>query len=187
VYNHWKLDAFVRTGFDFLHNIVFLDVDTVVLRDPAGEPDSLFDPDFDIAIGRRSGGDRVPYNGGVVLCQPNDDTVLWFLRRWLEVDYRMLRDQEFHQRYRATYNGQNQASFGYMVETYGDQIKLHEYPTSMINAVGPDWLNVESNPPYILHVRKRLLAAAQSDVPIHRLPHDLQKAAKIWRYYENLR
>jgi len=177
VSNHVKLAAYANEVLD--DNTIFVDADTVFLR----TADSLFDKDFDIAIGRRNGG-KVPYNGGVVLAKPTP-AARQFIDMWLGTDKVMLHNQKFHQEWRAKYNGQNQASFGYMIETYPDLINLYEYPTSVINAVEQDWPHIEKIDPFILHVRKKLLGYALSDMPIRKIPHHLQRAVQIWRELEN--
>jgi len=177
VSNHVKLEAFANEVLD--DNTIFVDADTVFLR----TADSLFDKDFDIAIGRRNGG-KVPYNGGVVLAKPTP-AARQFIDMWLGTDKVMLHNQKFHQEWRAKYNGQNQASFGYMIETYPDLINLYEYPTSVINAVEQDWPRMYDIDPVILHVRKKLLGYAISDMPINEVPRQLRKPVQIWRELED--
>lgn len=177
VNNHVKLRAYAAEPID--ENTIFIDADTVFLR-KAG---FLFDEDFDIAIGRRTGG-RVPYNGGVVLAHAGRRAKS-FMQVWYNIDRAMLYDQEFHKKWRAKYNGQNQASFGFVIESYPELAGLHEYPTSLVNAVEQDWPRLDVIDPVIMHVRKKLLECALSDAPLERIPLKLRLATKIWRDLEN--
>ena len=162
---------------------MFVDADTVFLRDVS----ELFDGSFDIAVGVRPNwamsGKRVKYNGGVVLFSPTKVARL-FMERWIRIDMRMLHDQKFHALWHKKYNGQNQSSFGCMVETRLGKTRLREYPTGIMNACEQDWPNIGNGVSYVLHVRKRLLRAAQSKLAISQIRAPLQKAAEIWRYYE---
>ncbi len=179
VNNHIKLRAYSRVTID--QPTVFVDVDTIFLRDVS----ELFTDQFDVAIGQRPNwsGKRVRYNGGVVLFRPTEAATT-FMAQWIRIDTRMLRDQSFHMVWKRKYNGQNQASFGYVVETELGETRLERYPTGVLNACEQDWPRVQKEVPYILHVRKRLLGLAQSRQPIKRIRPSLQAAVKIWRYYE---
>jgi len=176
VSNHIKLKAYAEQELN--DNTIFVDADTVFLREAA----FLFDKEFDVAIGRRTGG-RVLYNGGVVLFKPTDKAKE-FLESWSMADNSMLYDQEFHQKWRKKYNGQNQASFGFLVEAYPDYVRLHEYPTSLVNAVEQDWPVLHKIDPVIVHVRKKLLEYAVSDFTIDQIPKKLRVAVKLWRDLE---
>lgn len=176
--NHAKLEAYSKVEID--QPTIFIDTDTLVLKDPA----PLFDADFDIAIGRRPRGAKVPYNGGVVLFQPTDAAKI-FMGRWYFSDERMLKERDFHLKWRSKYNGLNQASFGFQIEGFPGSIKLKEYPTAVINACEQDWPNITpENHPYILHVRKSLFDAAHSDLPIEKLEKRHQYPSQLWREYE---
>ncbi len=179
VNNHIKLLAYSRITID--QPTVFVDADTIFLRDVS----ELFTDEFDLAIGQRPnwGDRRVRYNGGVILFRPTQAATT-FMARWIRVDTEMLHDQIFHMKWHRRYNGQNQSSFGCMIETKLKDARLKRYPTGVLNACEQDWPRVRKNRPYILHVRKRLLGLAQSREPIEDIRTSLQDAAEIWRYYE---
>jgi alpha-N-acetylglucosamine transferase len=179
--NHVKLEAYSKVEID--RPTIFLDADTLVLKDP----EQLFIYPFDIAIGRRPKGAKVPYNGGVVLFQPTEKAHI-FMEQWIATDQIMLEDREFHMEYRAKYNGMNQASFGYLVDYAKSSAKLKEYPTGMINACEQDWPSITpDNLPFILHVRKKLFEIAHSgahlDIVKRTYPH-YYESVKLWREYE---
>ena len=178
--NHVKLKAYSRVQID--QPTVFVDADTVFLRDVS----ELFDSTFDIAIGRRPAGGRmrVPYNGGVVLFRPTT-AARRFMAQWIRIDEQMLHNHSFHMVWRRKYNGQNQASFGCMIEAHRAATRLHEYPTGVLNACEQDWAHVVTDQPYILHVRKRLLQYAHNRLSIWTIPKQLQPAVRIWRKYEH--
>ena len=177
--NYIKLQAYSKIPID--QPTVFVDTDTVFLRDVA----ELFDLEFDIAIGQRPhwGGKCVRYNGGVVLFNPTE-AARRFMVRWSAIDRKMLYDQELHMKWHAKYNGQNQSSFGCMMELHSGKVRIHRYPTGLLNACEQDWPRISENVPYILHVRKRLLTAAQSHHPLSSMRKPLRDAAKIWRHFE---
>jgi hypothetical protein len=178
VNNHVKLKAYSEMAIN--QNTIFADADTVFLRDVS----ELFNPDFDIAIGRRPSSAKAKYNGGVVLFKPT--AAAWaFMRQWISADYRMLYDQDFHRPWHQKYNGQNQASFGYLIESLACAINLYEYPTRIINAVEQDWPHIKRTKPFILHVRKQLLDVALSGQPIRQLPSRFRDGVEIWRTWEN--
>jgi len=177
VNNHIKLDAYSRVVLN--DYTIFADVDTVFLQDAS----KLFNTYFDVGIGRRPPSAKVKYNGGVVLMQPTD-SAREFMENWIQVDADMLHDQKFHKPWHAKYNGQNQASFGYMIETYPGMITLKEYPTDLVNAVEQDWPYIGQSKPVILHVRKQLLRNALTHYPLKQIRPHLREAVKIWREYE---
>lgn len=179
VNNHIKLHAYSQIPID--QPTVFVDSDTIFLRDVS----ELFDLEFDVAIGQRPhwGGKRVRYNGGVVLFKPTE-AARSFMARWAAIDRKMLDDQELHMKWHAKYNGQNQASFGCMVDMHLGKTRLKQYSTAVLNACEQDWPRISEKVPYILHVRKRLLRAAQSHQSLSSIRKPLQAATKIWRYFE---
>ena len=179
VNNHIKLHAYSQIPID--QPTVFVDIDTIFLRDVS----ELFDKTFDVAIGQRPhwGGRRVRYNGGVVLFKPTQ-AARRFMAWWSAIDGNMLENQDLHMKWHVKYNGQNQASFGCMMELHSKKTRIHRYPTAVLNACEQDWPRISENVPYILHVRKRLLKAAQSPRPLSTIRKPLQAATKIWRYFE---
>ena len=178
--NHVKLKAYSRIPID--QPTVFVDADTIFLRDVA----ELFNSTFDVAIGCRPAGGRrrVKYNGGVVLFCPTEEARR-FMKHWISIDGDMLRDHTYHMIWHRIYNGQNQSSFGCMIEMHLDKTRLQEYPTSVVNACEQDWSRIGKNVPYILHVRKRLLQFAHNRLSIWTTPKHLQPAVRIWRDYEH--
>ncbi len=178
--NHVKLKAYSRIPID--QPTVFVDADTVFLRDVS----ELFNSTFDVAIGRRPAGGRrrVKYNGGVVLFCPTE-AARAFMARWVSIDRKMLQDHDFHMKWHRKYNGQNQSSFGCMIELHSAKVRIQEYPTGVLNACEQDWSRVGREVPYILHVRKRLLQMAHNRLSIWTIPKHLQPAVRIWRDYEH--
>lgn len=177
VNNHVKLRAYANQPLD--QNTVFVDADTVFLRDIS----ELFEHEFDIAIARRPHTEKAIYNGGVVLFKPSQPA-REFMSNWITVDKHMLYDQEFHEKWHKKYRGQNQSSMGYLLENNPRRICVKEFTTAVLNACEQDWANIDKQVPYILHVRKRLLELAQSGIGIDHVSPRYRKAIKIWRGYE---
>ncbi|MGD8567335.1 MAG: putative nucleotide-diphospho-sugar transferase [Gammaproteobacteria bacterium] len=177
--NHIKLEAYSQVAID--EPTIFVDADTVVLRDPS----DLFDGTFDIGIGERPTGHRVKsrFNGGVVLFD-DTDRAREFMRQWIRTDSEMLTDSEFHKKWHKTYRGQNQSSFGYLYEERREIARIKEFPTGTVNACEQDWPRLGKIRPYIVHVRKQLLRAAQSNCPISRMGRNHREGARLWREYE---
>jgi hypothetical protein len=178
VNNHVKLQAYSDIPID--RDTVFIDSDTLVLRDLS----EVFVPGFDVGIAKRpeSAKKRAIFNGGVVLFRPTK-AARRFMAEWIKVDTEMIYDQKLHMQWHAKYKGQNQASFGMLYETMHG-VRIREFPTAKLNACEQDWPMVSTHLPYVLHVRKRLLAGALSHVPADLLAPRLRDAATIWRNYE---
>jgi hypothetical protein len=177
VNNHIKLRAYSQIEID--QPTAFIDVDTLVLRDIT----QLFDRySFDVAAARRPAPKEHLFNGGVVLFKPTA-RAREFMRKWIDIDEQMLHDQEFHKPWHKKYNGQNQASFGYLYETQS-KAKIAELPTAMLNACEQDWPNIEAVKPYVLHVRKRLLITAQGIGSLANVGPRYRHGVKLWREYE---
>jgi hypothetical protein len=177
VNNHIKLLAYSQVKID--QPTAFIDVDTLVLRDLS----QLFDRySFDVAAARRPAPKEHLFNGGVVLFKPTA-RAREFMKKWIEIDERMLRDQAFHMPWHKKYNGQNQASFGYLYETQR-KAKIAELPTAMLNACEQDWPTISTVKPYVLHVRKRLMKAAMGIGSLANVSPRYRPGVALWREYE---
>lgn len=177
--NHAKLEAYVDFGIK--GNTVFVDVDTVLLRDLS----SLFEPYFDIAIGKRRKGANQPINGGVVLFR-DSPIAKAFLNKWFEYDSIMMSDKRLHKPWRKQVGGMNQASFAYTAHVMKQGLrggKLLKIPTRILNACREDWPDLSEA--YILHVMAELRDAALSNAPIEDISEPLREAVNTWRRYES--
>lgn len=118
--------------------LILADCDMLMLRSAEG----AFDEDFDIAYTRRTGGQKVPINNGIIMVKPTEKARA-FVRMWAEVNQKMFDDKTFHAKWKGKYPGMNQAAFGYMLEEAQHGVKLHEYGTRKWNAVEPDWTHID--------------------------------------------
>lgn len=165
----------LKTWIDFLEdcndNVIFTDCDMLMLQ----RADKAFYPDFDVAYTTRTRSNLIPVNSGVVMVKPTEKAKS-FMREWLRINDEMFKDQNFHQKWRAKYQGINQAAFGYLLETGGYEAKLHEYSTREWNAVECDWQRISTKTVF-LHIKGSL----RDSVLAQRIPTGPKaEAMKLW-------
>ena len=149
-YNSVKL----KHWLDFLKStkdtVILADCDMIALRSAT----HAFKYDFDIAYTERTRIKRIPNNGGIIFVRPNRRSINFFTEM-LRVNNKMLHDKKFHEIWRHRYAGMNQAAFGYMLQRYTGQIKLHKYKTIEFNAVDCDWPHI-NNKTVFVHCKSKL-------------------------------
>ena len=115
-YNHAKLKRWIDSVDQ---DTIFLDCDMLCL----GDISDGFDLVDHIGYTDREG--PIPFNGGVVFVK-NTRKSKDFLKKWYEIDEKMLHDVKFHtEYYQPKYAGLNQSSMGWMYENgYEDMISV---------------------------------------------------------------
>jgi len=145
----------------------YLDGENLILSDSdmlcTGNPEPVFEREFDIAYTVRDDHTNIPLNGGVVYVKPTE-AARRFMQEWLKIDERMYEDWNFHQPWRIKYAGQNQASFGYLLENPVEGVTLLELPTRIYNAVNTDWHRIGSDTVFI-HIKSQLRKAVLRGEP----------------------
>lgn len=170
-YNSVKLKywlAFLESTKD---NVILADCDMIALR----SAEYAFKYDFDIAYTERTRIKRIPNNGGIIFVRPNKRSIAFF-KEMLRINNKMLHDKKFHERWRHKYAGMNQAAFGYMLERYRQNVKLHKFKTIEFNAVDCDWPHLNNKTVFVhckSKLRKKILGEQRGRV-------EYSKAAKFW-------
>jgi hypothetical protein len=166
--NSWVIAAEKTKG-----DIIFMDVDTVVL----GDLFKVFDQyQFDIAYtGRRNR--KHPINGGILFVR---DGAQDFIRVWSSVNNKFYHDGALHKVWRKKCRGMNQPALWYLIkhpEKHGK--KLVSLPCLIYNACEPEWPYM-TDEVQMIHLKKvrRLVASGQTDNA------GADKVIKIWRKYE---
>ncbi len=149
-YNTVKLKKWVEFLESTNDNVILVDCDMIALR----SAEYAFKYNFDIAYTERTRIKRIPNNGGIIFVRPNERSRNFF-REMLRINIKMLHSEKFHQQWRSKYAGMNQAAFGYMLERYKGEIKLHKFKTIEFNAVDCDWPNVDGKTVFI-HCKSKL-------------------------------
>ena len=112
-YNHRKLRQWIDSVDQ---DTIFIDCDMLCLKDPVDG----FDLVDHIGYTDREG--PIPFNGGVVFVK-NTKESKEFLKKWYDIDEKMLYDEKFHKDYyHPKYAGMNQSSMGWMYENGYDHL-----------------------------------------------------------------
>lgn len=161
--------------------LVLIDGDMAIV----GPLDSVWDLPFDLAYTVRPEGCRYPFNGGVVVVRVSAG-VRAFMSAWLRENLRMLTDREHHRAPRSTYGGINQASFGYLLDTWpGHGLAIAQLPCAIWNCEDTGWAEFNPSVTRILHVKSGLRVAAlgngQDTIPDAKT---LIPVAQWWRRLE---
>lgn len=114
-------------------NTILMDVDMAVFR----PIDDVFDAEFDICYTRRTK-TRMPLNGGVLFVKPTD-LAKSFFKAWQAQDLVVLRQRNRYQEWVRKYGGQNQASFGYMLERGGHPARIASVECTVYNCCNEEW------------------------------------------------
>ena len=178
--NNLKLQKWVSILDSVNDDIIFLDCDMVILRDLSMAFD---DPDFDIGITTlESATERLPFNGGTVIVR-NNEKARAFMRKWLEIDCRMYKDENFHYKYREKYAGMNQASLGYLFEHMKEHgAKIKHFDRHEWNHCRDNWkISDNGMGPRILHIKSQTRKNVFLPTPIILLDQKVRKAVQIWR------
>ena len=177
--NNYKLSVWIDTLQNLADDCIFCDCDMLCLG-PLGD---AWREEFDLAYTIRSAGANVPVNAGVVFARYNKKTIR-FLEKWRKIDNAMYLDSKFRGLYAQRYCGQNQASFGFMLERHGsDLAKLAPLPCRVWNVCDEDWPAV-NEASRLVHVKSRLRDAVCSNAPVDLEPVNLRKCMDLWYTWE---
>lgn len=143
--NQYKLEHWYKMVKASTENVILMDVDMVVY----GDIGHVFERDFDLCYTRRTA-TRMPLNGGVLFVKPTEAT-LEFFRKWLKVDGELLKHRGQYQPYVRKYGGQNQASFGYMLEKGRYAAKIAHVDCTWYNCCNEEWAGIDSKTLVVHH------------------------------------
>lgn len=117
---------------------------------------------------------RMPFNGGVVFMR-HTEYAKKFLDKWREVNKEMYYDPAFHNKYRKTYGGINQASFGWMLESGWKADRVPE----VYNLCQPfaNWQEAK-----MIHVKSQL----RKDVQRRNVSGNRGDIVRLWYEYESM-
>ena len=177
--------------------IALLDCDTLVTKDFS----DVFNNDFDVAFTDKPEPEGT-FNGGVIFVNVNDASKEFF-NIFLKINYKMLEDKEFHEKYRKKYSGMNQSAMGYLYELYSKDNKyiLKVLPGKLYNQAHIEHFET-GEIGYIIHYINilRYLTLVGFDyttnpgfkysIKIKKLDNEtkniLKKFVDIWHEYENM-
>lgn len=182
--NTIKLDIWYKKLLETDDNVVFMDVDMMILRDIS---DAFDDPDFDIGITMRNGPQarRLPMNGGVVFIR-NNEAGRAFIKLWADANSFLYNDilktngTKHHRIWRQRYGGMNQAAYGYLIHNYNFDAKIKEFQCSEWNACIEHWPNELLNP-RIVHVKSQLRTEVLRNKPLNIINIKIRKQVERWR------
>lgn len=172
--NNYKLGVWIDTLKEVGKDCCFCDVDMLCLGNIA----EIWEQDFDIAYTKRSQGANVPLNAGVMFIR-NTPRAIRFLDKWRKIDDKMRIDPRLRGAYAERYCGQNQASFGFMLEKHPDFCKIIQVPCRKWNVCDEDWPDYPDDAKFV-HVKSRLRDAVFSRAPIDYWSPKLQKPLIAW-------
>lgn len=172
--NNYKLGVWIDTILDLKTDCCFCDVDMLC----NGNISSIWEKDFDIAYTKRSAGANVPLNAGVMFVR-NTPSAIKFLSKWRKIDDSMKENPTLRGAYAERYCGQNQASFGFMLEKHSDFCKIIQVPCRTWNVCDEDWQDYPDDAKFI-HIKSRLRDAVFSRMPIDMWSIKLQKPLIAW-------
>lgn len=121
-WNHEKLKHWVDAVDQ---DTILIDADMLCMADISNGFNQVDNLGFTIRPG------KFKYNGGVVFVKYTPESRK-FLKKWLEIDHKMLNDWNLHRPWHEKYAGLNQSSMGYLVES-GYRNLVAELPCSTYN------------------------------------------------------
>lgn len=172
--NNFKLGIWIDTLKELNEPCCFSDVDMLCV----GNIDPIWDLDFDIAYTERSIGANVPFNSGVLFVRPTKESIR-FLEKWRKIDDSMRIKPEFRAAYAEKYCGQNQASFGFMLEKHPDLCHIIKVPCRTWNVCDEDWKDYPDDAK-LIHCKSQLRDAVFSRAPVDYWSPKLQKPLIAW-------
>lgn len=130
-------------------NIVFMDTDTLLLRDIG----DAFNFAFDIAVTTHFNRRKPWFNGGVMFLR-NNDRVRKFLEEWERLDIALTNNHHLRRRLsrRNEIPGHNQVSF-VEVANNAKNINIIELPCHEWNCCNSSWLDFDPEVTRVLHVK----------------------------------
>ncbi len=176
--NQYKLEQWNRAVQTATENTILMDVDMLVLQEIA----HVFQHDFDVCYTRRTKA-RMPLNGGLLFVKPTESAKRFFCD-WTALDERFVTQCAEYRRYIRKYGGQNQASFGYMLEHYPCLCRIRSVPCTLYNVCQEEWGRVNSQT-RVIHLKsslKRICSATGADRPIQRR---YERTIAMWKAMES--
>lgn len=164
--NTHKLEAMAEYAMRTDGDILFLDCDMLVLSDPA----EVFDVDFDAAYTVADYPRYPPFNGGFLAFRGYHGRVELYALQ--EMNAKLHRDPELHEKYRAKYQGINQSAMGALFE---NGHVWQKFPMSTWNLCEP-WPK-EFSFPKILHCKAKLMRSCLAG-------EESARWVKTWQGYE---
>lgn len=175
--NHIKLKVWRNEVLNSEEDIVLMDVDMLVLKDIS----HIFDKSFDVCYTKRVG-TKMPLNGGVLFVK-STDLAKHFFKKWYKQDETVLRSRGNFGTFVHRYGGQNQASFGYMLEKGKHPAKIIHVPCPIYNCCNESWKDVDDTT-RVIHCKgplKRYLSGAN---PNKNLRPEQERIVKLWKIFE---
>lgn len=144
-----------------------------------GDMMKVFDDyDFDIAYTKRKHRNK-PINGGIIWMR-DTPRARRFMQMWHEVNVKMFKDIEFHNKWKKKFRGMNQPAFGYLLKNpKKHKCKMVGLPCLKYNACDPEWAKIKDDV-VAIHLKTQLRKAA---LKTHKAPAKWQKAFNIWLKY----
>lgn len=170
-----RLNSWVGAAENTKGDIIFMDVDMVVLGDLA----KVFEQyEFDIAYTGRHN-KKHPINGGVLFVR---DGAQGFIRKWARINNLFYRDGKLHKIWRKKCRGMNQPALWYLIKhPEKHHKKLLSLPCLMYNACEPEWPYI-TDAVQVIHLKKIGRRVIDSNYKPKRV--GALKAVDIWRGLE---
>jgi len=147
--NHHKLKVWAQAVKTYKgHNLLLIDGDTVIVKDPS----RMFNAAFDICFTDRDDVGQC-INAGVVFVRCDSRTAKFF-ENWCKIDEEIVKDPKKFSKAQRIIRGQNQASLGLLL-TEGDLAKcdIRLAPCELWNSVNDLWKTFNADECAILHVK----------------------------------
>jgi hypothetical protein len=177
--NQYKLEEWNRQIQAATEDTILMDVDMVIIKEIA----HVFEREFDICYTQRTK-TRMPLNGGVLFVKPTRAAKTFF-EEWVKVDAELLLKRGRYTPYIRKYGGQNQASFGYMLENKKANKRIvntciDKVPCTVYNVCQEEWHAVDDGT-RVIHCKsglKRILSQSGEKRPMH---EKYRKAVDLWK------
>lgn len=177
--NQYKLTEWNKQIQAATEDTILMDVDMVVMQ----EIGHVFERDFDICYTERTK-TRMPLNGGVLFVKPTAAAKAFFTE-WARVDAELLKNRNRYVQYIRKYGGQNQASFGYLLDNKKRNkcvvnTCVDKVPCTIYNVCQEEWHAVDDST-RVIHCKsglKRILSQSGEKRPMH---EKYRKAVDLWK------
>jgi len=170
-YNDFKLNIWLEYLNKTDENVIFADCDMMAIKNA----EHAFDIPFDVAFTARTIVKRIPMNGGIMMARPTAAARAFF-KEMRDVNRKMLKDVDFHHRWRRRYAGMNQSAFGYTYEQGHHGAKVHKYKTLEWNAVDCDWHLINNSTVFVHYKSKLRKLILANKIPFG----NYKKVMKMW-------
>jgi hypothetical protein len=175
--NQYKLIEWNKVIQAAEEDTILMDVDMVVYKDIG----HVFEKDFDICYTKRTK-TRMPLNGGVLFVKPTDKAKEFF-REWLKVDADLLKRRNRYMPYVRKYGGQNQASFGYMIEQKRGLAGIAWVECTWYNCCNEEWKDINDETK-VVHHKSALKRICSKSGDYKKYHPKYEKALRKWREME---